>query len=433
MKARIPRLLPWRRHPTASVLAVLALLAAGGWFGRLAWRHGQATSHWHAAQQALAQRDWAGARQHLAFCLTVWPNSGETHFVAARAARRAGDYAQAREHLRACERLRWDAEAITLEKDLASAQRGDLTEVEARLLERALNGDPDTPLILEALTQGYVRTYQLPGVLYCSEQLLALVPDHVQAHIWHGWVLEQVTRYDDACDEYRQAIALAPDDVWARLSLGELLLFLRSRPDQAAEQFDYLIARQPHNPAYLLGLARCRAAMGRTAEARRLLDEVLNAYPDEPLALSERGRLALKEGDRDRAERLLRRALERSPGDLQAAGALALCLEALGRPAEAAKYRALGRQIEADQKRLEELAKQSTKTRLAPALRAEAGRLCLRLGQEQQGLQWLYGALQEDARQPAAHRALADFYDRKGDFERAAHHRQLAGPDTPSP
>jgi Tfp pilus assembly protein PilF len=61
-----------------------------------------------------------------------------------------------------------------------------------------------------------------------------------------------------------------------------------------------------------------------------------------------------------------------------------------------------------------------------PALRVEAAAIFLRSGEEQEGLRWLDMALHLDGGYRPAHQALADYFERHGQPERAAHHRRLA-------
>ena len=61
-----------------------------------------------------------------------------------------------------------------------------------------------------------------------------------------------------------------------------------------------------------------------------------------------------------------------------------------------------------------------------PELHCELGRLLLRTGQRDEGLRWLHSALRVSPRHRATHRALVDYYQRKGDKQRAEIHRKLA-------
>ena len=56
--------------------------------------------HHRAAQQALAQRDFAHARVHLQKCVELWPGDAPVRLLAAQTARRDGDLGEARGHLR---------------------------------------------------------------------------------------------------------------------------------------------------------------------------------------------------------------------------------------------------------------------------------------------------------------------------------------------
>jgi tetratricopeptide (TPR) repeat protein len=416
---------------------VLLLLGVGGYFlapQLWAWRHLE------QGREALRQRNFPDALSHLRSCLEVWPADPATHLLAAQAARRAGLVEEAERHLRRCAQLPTAPEALRLEHSLLRATTGDLAPMEADLLDRVRRDssreDKDSRAtavsILEALTAGHVRMQHFPEALRCAEDLLRREPDHVQGLLWHGWAKERLGRYEEALEDYGRAVALRPDDVMARLSLGELLLYF-SRADDAVEHFAFLHDRQPadvsSNPAVRLGLARCRRGLGQTEEARRLLEELVREFPQEAPILRERGQLALEEGQAADAEDWLRRALALAPHDRLTNFALYQCLQGRGKTEEARGYLEEVRRIDADLKRLSQLQAALSKPSRTPAQRREAGLLCLRLGRELEGLGWLFSSLQEDPRQPEVHQALADYFERTGQAERAARHRRLAQAD----
>ena len=66
-----------------------------------------------------------------------------------------------------------------------------------------------------------------------------------------------------------------------------------------------------------------------------------------------------------------------------------------------------------------------------PALHCELGQLLLDLGRTDIGLNWLRSALEQDPRYRPAHAALAEYFQRQGDPEKAAYHRWLAQGDQP--
>jgi Tfp pilus assembly protein PilF len=55
---------------------------------------------------------------------------------------------------------------------------------------------------------------------------------------------------------------------------------------------------------------------------------------------------------------------------------------------------------------------------------AELGQLFLEIKQCGRGLYWLYEALERDPEQQQAHRALAAYYERQGNADKAALHRR---------
>jgi tetratricopeptide (TPR) repeat protein len=413
-----------RRHPSLSllVLALLALIGIGGYITALyTW----AQYNYWAAQRALERRDFTQARDRLERCLQVWPTSAATHFLAARAARRAGAYDDAERHLNACRQWNGVPEALELERALLRAQRGELPRVEGYLLHCVQKEHPDVLLILEALTRGYMKTYQLGQAIECLNGWLERQPDDVQALTWRGYAQDLVRRFDEALTDYRRAVELDPAAEEARLRLAELLLHSH-QAQEALAHFEHLRHRRADSPVVLLGLARCRRELGQAEEARQLLETLLAKDPRDYLALTERGKLALEAGETVAAEAWLRQALAVSPAERETTYLLLQCLNRLGKKKEAEECQARLGEIDKDFKRIVEVTREILRSPDNPALRCEAGTILLRNGQPKEGLRWLDSALQQDPRHPETHRTLADYYARAGQPDVAAQHRRLA-------
>lgn len=389
------------------------------------WQHAWGRQHLQAGTEALVRRDFATGREHLLLALTVWPRDPTIQARLAQAARRAGDRETAAYHRELGQRLGGACAELDLETVLARVQDGDLAGADATLRQRFEEGDPQSVLILEALTQGYLKTFHLHGAAYCAERLLALQPDHVPALLWHAQVMERLTRFPEAVADYERAIELEPANELARLSLGELSLHL-NKPETALEQFEVLHRTQPENPGVQLGRASCLRRMGQRGEAQAILDRLVRDFPAEPLITSERGRLALEAGETKLAEPWLRKAAAQLPYDLPTNYALYQCLERNGQTSEARQLQSRLQQLEKDMTRLMELSQRILKHPRSAADRCEAGVLCLRLGLVEAGLHWLAGALQEDPSFPAAHDALANYHEKAGHMAEAQRHRQLA-------
>jgi tetratricopeptide (TPR) repeat protein len=424
------------RRPFAAALVGLALLAvsgAGTWYG---WRTFTYWRHRQAADHALEHYDLDTAHDELAVCLDLAPRDAELRLLAAQTARRAGLLDEAERQLDAYQGVTGQATPEgALERALLTAQEGQLSEVEPNLESLLEVHHPSSPRILEAMAKGAIEVYRVNDAGNWLDALLQKEPGDVQALLARATLYESVNKIDAALADYQKAVQCEPDHYKARLQLAQAL-WRNRRPDEATPYFERLRQDRPHDAAVLLGLARCRKAAGRIDDQRRLLDELLRDHPDDQEALLDRGAQALDDGDLGAAEGWLRRAVELSPFNRQANYQLGKCLNALGRPEEAEFYVRRIASIEADMKRLEGLYPKTLAAPSDPAPRCEADMICMRNGQEQEALRWLFGALQSDPRYQPAHDALADYYERHGDPKAAAEHRRrepLTGPLLPRP
>ncbi len=405
-----------RRRPWVWVAGVLACaLAVAGYV--IYWQV-WAEVHCRRAEEALARSlrvpgpaPLAEAREHLACCLRVWPNSARVHFLMARTARRAGNPDEAARHLRRAEQGGWVAEAIDLEKALAAAEQGDLERTGPVLASFVERGHPDKLLILEALVQGCRGTYRLPQALAYLDAWLAAQPDSVKALAWRGETLLLAGRDRDALADYRKAVELDPDEDEARLKLAELSL-AQHQLEEASAHFTELLKRHPDQGEALLGLARCRAEQGDAAAAVTLLDRLLSSQPDHAGALAERGKLALDAGNPADAEKWLRRAAEVAPFEREALYNLYRCLSGNGRTAEAEQCLARIQRIDEDRKRLDAVKAAVLKAPHDAGLRYEMGIILLRNGQDREGVRWLESALREQPEYGPARQALGEYHRR---------------------
>jgi tetratricopeptide (TPR) repeat protein len=378
----------------------------------------------------MEHRDWAQAQAHLKRCLEVRPDP-EIRLLAARTARQAGDYDEAARALSVCERLDGTTPGVLLEHFLLPAQRGDFTaDVESQLWSLVQRNHPDSVLILEAMAQGYIYTYRLNNARACVERGLQLQPDSIQALLWRAQIGESLQSYAEALNDYRRALAIDPANDPARLQLAIFLAF-SGRADLAAEHFERLWPRHAQDPQVVLGLARCRDSQGRTKEACELLDALLQERPQEIAALRERGKIALHLGQEALAEEWLRKCLVQDPYDQEATYLITLCLEQRGKKDAAHVYRMRLERIEADLRRLEALNRAVGQAPESACLRHEAGVICLRNGQEREGLRWLTGALQVEPFHGPTHQALADLFESTGQPDLGVHHRRLASLSRP--
>jgi tetratricopeptide (TPR) repeat protein len=412
----------WRRRWRLSLAAALVGPLALGVMAIS--RAVRAELYYRAAERALEQSNHARrqanlalARENLAACLELRPGSGGLHLLAARAARRSGAYDDAARHLRRAQELDWAEEELRLEWDLLRAQQGELDPVESRLLSFLHDDPPEKPLVLEALAQGYLRTYQLLRALDCLDRWLEVQPDNPQALVWRGQTRLLLGLSGEALEDYQRAVALDPEEDEAREKLAQLLL-ARHRAQEALPHFARWLERQPDSREALLGSARCEIELGCRNEAIAQLDSLLALEPSYAAALAERGRLALEAGQTVEAEKWLRRAYELAPFERETVYNLQRCLQTRGQPEKAKEFQALLDSIDRDCKRLDELKSAVIFSPHDASLRSEMGRILLRNGQDKEGVRWLQSALKEDEHHGPSCEALAEYYRKQSARQR---------------
>jgi Flp pilus assembly protein TadD len=314
---------------------------------------------------------------------------------------------------------------VQLEWALLGAKRGRFAELEPFLWSLVEQDNPDTLVILEVLIDGYIQHFRMVRALQCLDLFLEREPENVQAWLGRGWVCERLFYWADAVQSYRRAIEIDPKNDPARLRLATALV-ITGPPEEAAEEFEELRRVRPDDPGILLGLARCRRLQGRLEDAGSLLEELTSQFPQVDAVLREGGLLAMAAGDPVGAEKLLRKAVAKSPHDREAWYDLYQCLKQQAKEKEAQDSLSVFQRLDADLKRIDWLTRQMQKTTYDPELYYEAGVLCLRNGNAEEGVRWLRLALHYDPRHRPSHQALADYYQDAGRLDLATQHRQSA-------
>jgi tetratricopeptide (TPR) repeat protein len=410
----------------AALLAVLTFLGLAGWLGG---RHLWAQHHLRAAEQALGRYDFPEALDHLERCLRFWPNDGRTRLLAAGAARRADLLERAEEHLGQCESAGVTPET-TLERAMLRAQQGDLADVELPLQRLIREEHADTVPIIEALAQGYLQVARVGHAQRALDDLLKHAPGHPWAHFWRGKAHE-LSNTAQALADYREAARLAPHRAVFRLRLAQVLL-LTSRPAEARPHFEQLLRDSPTDADVLLGAARCLRELGEPARALEYSDTLLRDHPDHAEAWAERGRACSDQGNAGEALRCLRRAFELNPHSYPIAFALFVELRGQGNTQQARVISQRAEALKRDEDRLLELMRRNgTQPRPSAAVRHEIATILQRTGAEAVALRWFLAALQADPNHRPTHEALAEWYQRQGNAEEAAYHRDRAGRSGP--
>jgi tetratricopeptide (TPR) repeat protein len=415
-----------RRWPRTTLAGAALLLVVAALAGILYVRH-----QWKAAQDALAADRPDEARSRLAVCLSVWPENAEVHLLAARAARLTGDVAAAETLLNRCLKLQGGAtEAVQLEFLLLRVQTGELDEIAPPLIDGVEKGHAESALILQTLAQAYMRRLRFKPAYACLTRWIELQPGVAKAYQWRGWVLERMNQHREATADYHKALELDPDLLPVRLRVAEMLLEDKQAPE-ALPHLERLARQAPDRPDVQGRLGMCKYLLNQPAEARRLMEAAVVHMPNDPDLLIYLARLDVQEGRGAEAEQRLRKILQYDRSDVEALYQLVSALQLQGRTEESAaalkEYQAAKARVDRTNKLLRDVADSPT---AGAADYAELGELLIGVGRESLGVYWLEKALERDPGQQRAHVALAAYYEKKGERERAAAHQSRLRPAT---
>jgi tetratricopeptide (TPR) repeat protein len=374
---------------------------------------------WRSAKAALKEGRLDDARRHLRFWVYFFPSNVEVNVLAARAARLGGKFDEAEGYLNHCRKT----PAVELEYLLMRVQRGEVDEV-APLLWRCVRDEhPESVLILRTLSGAYMHNLRFDRAYPCLTEWLKVDPDDAEAYYWRGSVQERMSNFDSALEDYRTAVEVDPNHSWARLKYAELYLD-KSNPEAAAPHLEMLHEQFPERADVAARLGQCRYLQGRLAEARSLLESAIQHLPKDPALLVYLAKLDLQERRPERAEKWLRQVLSLDPTDTEARYQLVKSLGLQGRDREAKDALAEYEKDRQLMKRASELLQKGTERSATTADELfEIASVFLRSGQDRLSLYWLDRTLVLDPNHQAAHAALAEYFEKKGDQEKATRHR----------
>ncbi len=217
---------------------------------------------------------------------------------------------------------------------------GRLTEV-ALGCQQMLEQNPFHPKALVGITLVALASGQPAAAIKTAEAAVASAPQMGAAWVALGQALLAAGRKDEAESAYRQGICFGMEAL-ARLGLGELRI-ASGRPQEAIEEFERALHRQPTLVAAQMGAGNALAMMARHEQAMARYEQALAMRPKLPEAFFAMGFVLARMGKLKEAEASYRRALVQRPDFAAAWINLGSLLRDLGREvyAEAALRRAV--------------------------------------------------------------------------------------------
>lgn len=411
------------------IAGCLLLLLGGGFLllrPTLAWQ-----PKLRAARDALQRGDFHKARAAWEECLQIAPASTEAHLGMARACRMTGDFKSATTHVLAARQTGSNRDDVDIEQLLLRAHYGEANQVLAELMTRVPDGSPRVPDAQEALALGYLTSGQLNAARKCTEKLIESRPDYWLGYWIRGALEEREQRLPEATRDFQHVLKLFPEQADARLWLARNQVTNKDH-QTALENFQRLLSVKSVQAEAALGAAECYRALGQPREAMPLLAAAVDDPKTRGRALLQRGLLALDSESPQQALDWLRQAAAIPPPSVELYQGFSAAFRKLGDTAQATQAEDLVNRLQSDLKEIERIAARIRQLEVGKdkgeylQLLTQMGGISLRIGNADRGLNCLENALRESPEYKPALLALADYYEKKGDADRARGYRERA-------
>jgi tetratricopeptide (TPR) repeat protein len=178
--------------------------------------------------------------------------------------------------------------AATYEDDAMSEGRPEDVTHAIEEYKLALDADPDSAQLANALADLYFRTGSVRQAETTARTLLKTSPDNIDAHRLLGKIyLKQLgeaensasssspagTVLDQAIAEFEKIVSLQPSSVEDRMVLGQLYT-VKHQPEKAEAEFKSAQAIEPESEDVVLNLARLYAESGDIQKSAKVIEDV---------------------------------------------------------------------------------------------------------------------------------------------------------------
>jgi tetratricopeptide (TPR) repeat protein len=242
------------------------------------------------AERALVADDLGKADEVLHKLLADGPKDQRTLFLYAQVSRKKGRIAEAWTALHQAVQLGLPESDGLREYALLESRQDFPLAINA--LGRVLEEHPEDTEVLKALAEGFAANRRWLEAERTYSRWLEIQPARTDLHMERANVLLEAGRADQAADEFQEVLRRSPHDYQARLLLAQCLMN-DFKIEEAEAELKECRRLRPSSSDPLVGLASCAAERGDWEKAQALAKDALALDPKSPLALHMQGSLFL--------------------------------------------------------------------------------------------------------------------------------------------
>jgi Flp pilus assembly protein TadD len=135
------------------------------------------------------------------------------------------------------------------------------------------------------------------------KRAVAINPGNASVHMWYGWFLGLMGRFDESLGELNRAREVDPLSAPNINAIG-VVLYWSGQTDRAIAQFEDVLELHPNYPVAIAFLAEAYVQKGDLASAVATIEKLASDAMD-PQALSVLGYVYARSGDREKAVQVL--------------------------------------------------------------------------------------------------------------------------------
>ncbi len=295
------------------------------------------------------------------------------------------------------------------------------------VLQKVVSLDPRHEDAHLFLASAYYDTGAMNDALNVLEAITAFTPDDFRAYRLSAMILQDFERFDEALIQWNAAIdrskSAAPFRAVCQLRKGECLIRLRQY-DAALEtlaaipvgEYDNIVDGLPvndFNAQLLAARAEACLALRRFEDSAKLVAESLALSSDNIAATLVAVRLAEEQQQFEKAELLLKNAIELHPREAQLHARLADVLASSGQSAQAAVARARFDELMTLTKEFSDLHQQAIEQPDDATVRLRLAQTAEQLGRDHSAEMWYQAAAGLAPRDAVVVQALQEFQQRQ--------------------